>query len=89
MHTLEQKGVGRMEEQARLVGITSNREITKEADPEFWFQFQRSILLALRDNGTLDEMQYRYAEEKLKDQLRTFVKKKNLCDNQSERREAP
>lgn len=78
MHTFERKGVGRVEEQAKLVYISENREITKETDPEFWFQFQRSILLALKDKGALNEVQYRYAEEKLKIQLRTFVKKRNL-----------
>lgn len=70
MHTLEQKGACCVTEQARLIGITNNRKITQASTPEFWFQFQRSILLALKDSGTMTEMQYRNAEEKLKDQIR-------------------
>jgi hypothetical protein len=38
------------------------------------------LLLGLKEQGYLDEMQYRYAEQKLKEQLRTFVKKKLSCN---------
>ena len=38
------------------------------------------MLLALKELGTLDEMQYRYAEATLKEQLRRFFKKKLLCN---------
>ena len=70
MHTLEQKGRGRMAEQARLVATENDREITKETDSQFLFEYQRAILLELKDKGILNEMQYRYAEEKLKKQLK-------------------
>ena len=70
MHTLEQKGRGRMAEQARLVTTENDREITKESDSQFLFEYQRAILLELKDKGILNEMQYRYAEEKLKKQLK-------------------
>lgn len=72
MHTLETKGRGRMAEQARLVKIENDREITKETDGQFLFEYQRAILLELKDKGVLNEMQYRYAEEKLKKQLKQF-----------------
>ena len=72
MHTLETKGRGRMAEQARLLGVENNREITKETDSQFLFEYQRAILLELKDKGILNEMQYRYAEEKLKKQLKQF-----------------
>ena len=72
MHTLETKGRGRMAEQARLLGVENDREITKETDSQFLFEYQRAILLELKDKGVLDEMQYRYAEEKLKKQLKQF-----------------
>lgn len=72
MHTLETKGRGRMAEQARLLGVENNREITKETDSQFLFEYQRAILLELKEKGVLNEMQYRYAEEKLKKQLKQF-----------------
>ena len=64
-----------MEERARLVGIEHDRKITKETDCRFLLEYQRAILLSLRDSGALDEAQYRYAEEKLKNQLQTHSKK--------------
>ena len=72
MHTLGTEGGGRMAERARLVKIENDREITRENDSRFLFEYQRAILLELKDKGILNEMQYRYAEEKLKKQLRQF-----------------
>lgn len=72
MHTLETKGRGRMAEQARLLGIENDREITKETDSQFLFEYQRAVLLTLKDKGVLNEIQYQYAEEKLKKQLNVF-----------------
>ena len=59
-----------MAEQARLVVTENDREITKESDSQFLFEYQRAILLELKDKGILNETQYRYAEEKLKKQLK-------------------
>ena len=70
MHTLGTKGGGRMAEQARLLDIENDREITKETDSQFLFEYQRAVLLTLKDKGILNEIQYRYAEEKLKKQLK-------------------
>ncbi|WP_204791395.1 hypothetical protein [Oscillibacter sp. CU971] len=61
-----------MAEQARLLDIENDREITKETDSQFLFEYQRAVLLTLKDKGVLNEMQYRYAEEKLKKQLKQF-----------------
>lgn len=57
-----------MGERARLLGIEYSREITKETDRRFLFEYQRAILLELKDKGVLNETQYRYAEERLKQQ---------------------
>lgn len=70
MHILGAKGSGRMTEQARLLDIENDREITKETDSQFLFEYQRAILLTLRDRGVLNETQYQYAEENLKKQLK-------------------
>lgn len=72
MHTLEQKGRGGMAERARLVVVEHDRDVTKETDSQFLFEYQRAILLELKDKGVLNEIQYRYAEEKLKKQLKRF-----------------
>lgn len=61
-----------MAEQARLLDIENDREITKETDSQFLFEYQRAVLLTLKDKGVLNEMQYRYVEEKLKKQLKQF-----------------
>ena len=75
-----------MEERARLVRIEHDRRITKETDSRFLFEYQRAVLLSLKEGGMLDEAQYRYAEEKLKNQLRAHITEQNSAD---ERGEAP
>lgn len=65
-----------MEDKAVLQTIENNREIIWDSDSEFLFEYQKVMLLALKELGTLDEMQYRYAEATLKDQRRQYVKKK-------------
>ena len=62
-----------MEERARLVGIEHDHKITKETDGRFLFEYQRAILLSLMEGGALNEAQYRYAKEKLKNQFRAYM----------------
>ena len=64
-----------MKEQAILQTIENNREITRDTDSQFLFEYQKALLLALKELGTLDEMQYHYAEQALKEQLRTYTPK--------------
>ena len=59
---------------AELQRIDNNEEITKETHYEFLHHLQHAILLALREQGRLDAMQYRHAEEKLKQQRRDRAK---------------
>lgn len=65
-----------MEDKAVLQTIENNREIVWDSDSEFLFEYQKAMLLALKELGTLDEMQYRYAEQTLKEQKQEYVKKK-------------
>lgn len=51
-----------MEKKARLQGIENNRKITKKTDSEFLYALQSGLLLALKERGRLDEMQFRHAE---------------------------
>ena len=68
-----------MEDIAVLQKISNDRKITPELDSEFLFEYQKSLLLALKELGTLDEMQYRYAEQKLKTQRNNYIKSKLTC----------
>jgi len=61
---------------AELRSIDNNEPITPENHYEFLFCLQRSLLLALRELGRLNEMQYRHAEERLKQQRRERARKK-------------
>ena len=61
-----------MMEQAQLVEMKNDREITKESDSRFIFEYQRAILMTLKDKGILSKLQCQYAEEKLIEQLKQF-----------------
>ena len=52
-----------------LKDIENDHRITRKTDSEFLYEFQKAVLLALLEEGTLTEMQYRYAEEKLRKQI--------------------
>ena len=73
-----------MEERARLVRIEHDRRITRETDSQFLFEYQRAVLLALKDSGALDEAQYRYAEGKLENQLRAHIRKQSSTEERGE-----
>ena len=57
-----------MQDRAVLRSVENDRRITKEQDHEFLYEYQRAILLALKEAGQLNETQYRTAEDKLKEQ---------------------
>jgi len=65
-----------MQDRAVLRSVEQDRRITKEQDHEFLYAYQRAVLLALKEAGQLNETQYRYAEEKLKEQQREMVLKR-------------
>lgn len=48
-----------------LIRTENSHEITKEAYGPFLFEYQRAVLLALKDEGVLNEAQYRRAERGL------------------------
>lgn len=52
----------------KLVKIEENRSITKENDPDFFFELQRGVLLSLKEEGMLTQMQYCNAEKALQNQ---------------------
>ena len=48
-----------------LLQIDKGPEKDKASDGEFLFQLQRGLLLSLKEEGLLSEMQLQYAEDKL------------------------
>ena len=53
---------------SELQRITDNEVITKETHYHFIYHLQSAMLLALREQGRLNAVQYHYAEEMLKQQ---------------------
>lgn len=77
-----------MKNKAILQTIEHDRALTEngqshESDREFLFAYQRAVLLALKEMGTLNEMQYRYAQNRLNNQHRTVIKEKTLWHNRA------
>lgn len=60
---------------AQLQRIENDRPIKKETDYEFLYTLQNALLLALKEQGRLTQMQYRHAEERLQAQRRERAKK--------------
>lgn len=60
---------------SRLLSIDNNEEITEKTHYEFIYHLQGAVLLALREQGILNPVQYRYAEENLKQQRRDRTRK--------------
>ena len=55
-------------ETIRLERVENEHRITRESDGEFLYEYQKAVLLSLVESGHLTEMQYRCAEEKLRQQ---------------------
>ncbi len=50
---------------AALEGIDNVQGITGQSREEFLYRLQTGLLLALKESGQLNEIQYGYAQEKL------------------------
>ena len=60
-----------------LLQIDKGPEKDKVSDGEFLFQLQRGLLLSLKEQGILSEMQLQYAEDKLNSRRRNDKQKQN------------
>ena len=60
----------------KLIKVEDNQTITRDAYVDFFYELQRGVLLSLKEDGKLSEMQYRNAEEALKEQRRAIVRAK-------------
>ena len=57
-----------MRRKVLLLQIENDREISPETDVEFFDALWRSLLLALKEDGFMNEAQLRRAEEKIRAQ---------------------
>ena len=53
---------------AQLQHIEHNEWITRDSNYEIWYELEQGLLLALRERGTLNVMQYHLAMEGMKQQ---------------------
>ena len=73
-----------MKQFGTLYRIDANECITFEKHYDFLYHVQLSLLLALKDLGSLDIMQYRHAVEKLKQQRQDRAKAIRKMDNNND-----
>lgn len=60
----------------KLIKVEDNQTITRDAYVDFFYELQQGVLLSLKEDGKLSEMQYRNAEDALKEQRRAIVRAK-------------
>lgn len=60
---------------ASLEAIENDRIIKKETDYDFLYQLQRGLLLALKERGRINEMQYCNAQNRLNRQRQKWTRK--------------
>ena len=54
----------------KLVKIENQVDINKDFQAEFLFQYQKAVLLALSERGTIDEIQCQQCIDKLTEQFK-------------------
>lgn len=57
--------VRQLNAQAILSTCSGQTEVSPAATPRFWLLYQQSVLLALKEQGVLDEAQYSFCLEAL------------------------
>ena len=57
----------------KLINVEDDQPITRDAYADFFYEFQLGVLLSLKEDGRLTQMQYRNAEEALKEQRRAIL----------------
>ena len=53
---------------AKLKNIVGDQEVRKDTNYDSWYSLEQGLLLALKESGTLNTMQYCMAEEALREQ---------------------
>lgn len=65
----------------KLIGVENAHTITQSSDRGFLLLIQHAVLLGLRADGFMNEMQYQYAEEILLKQYNKNIKVTKSMDN--------
>ena len=60
----------------KLINLEDDQPITRDAYADFFYEFQLGVLLSLKADGLLTEVQYRNTEEALKEQRRAILRAK-------------
>lgn len=50
---------------SQLISIQNDHPVTQSTDPAFWFHLQYSLLLAMKEQGVINMVQLRHADDKL------------------------
>lgn len=61
-----------MENNAKFIGTTDEIPISKKSTPEFYLLFHQSVLLSLKEQNTINEMQYQQCLDRLSNQFATL-----------------
>ena len=60
----------------KRIRVENDQTIHPDAYADFYHDFQLGVLLSLKEEGKLTQMQYRIAEEALKEQRRAAMRAK-------------
>lgn len=58
----------------KSIKFNNHHQILKQTECDFIFLFQRAVLLGLKEDGRLNEMQHRQAEATLLEQHREYIR---------------
>lgn len=58
-----------MENNAKFTGTTGEISISQKTTPEFYLLFQQSVLLSLKEQNTINEIQYQQCLDRLSNQF--------------------
>lgn len=61
-----------MKNEAVFTGITDEILISRKTTPEFYLLFQQSVLLSLKEQSTINEIQYQQCLDLLSSQFATL-----------------
>lgn len=53
-------------DQAKLIEVRNAHTVSKDTEPAFWSYIQQAVMLALRDDGILSDVQLWRSEELLR-----------------------
>lgn len=61
--------------------IENDRRLTRAADVEFFRELERALLLEMKEHGYLNEIEYRHADERLREKHLIRMKQKERRDD--------